>query len=109
MEYLESSKRGKEARLKEKAWREKRGLKVEERKKRKGVALQTSPATCRYPGVTGLFPGPPEKGGLELRPKTRILVLCQEEVIVSNPQLRLRLIDQIPACRTSVQENIRIG
>ena len=34
----------------------------------KGVALQTSPATYRYPGVMGLFPGPPEKGGLELSP-----------------------------------------
>ena len=33
--YLGLSKRGKEARLKEKAWREKRGLKVEARKKRK--------------------------------------------------------------------------
>ena len=34
----------------------------------KGVALQTSPDTCRYPGVMGLYPGPPEKGGLELSP-----------------------------------------
>ena len=34
----------------------------------KGVALQTSPATCRYPGVMGLYTGPPEKGGLELGP-----------------------------------------
>ena len=34
----------------------------------KGVALQMSPATYRYPGVMGLFPGPPEKGGLELGP-----------------------------------------
>ena len=33
-----------------------------------GVALQTSPATYRYPGITGHFPGPPEKGGLELGP-----------------------------------------
>ena len=32
----------------------------------KGVALQTSPATYRYPGIMGLCPGPPEKGGLEL-------------------------------------------
>ena len=24
--------------------------------------LQTSPATCRHPGITGLFPGLPEKG-----------------------------------------------
>ena len=36
--------------------------------KRGGLTLQTSPATCRHPGVTGLFPGLPEKGGLELRP-----------------------------------------
>ena len=34
----------------------------------KGVDLQTSPATYRYPGIMGLFPGPPEKGGLELGP-----------------------------------------
>ena len=34
----------------------------------KGVALQMSPATYRYPGIMGLFPGPPEKGGLELGP-----------------------------------------
>ena len=34
----------------------------------KGVALQMSPATCRYPGFMGLYPGPPEKGELELGP-----------------------------------------
>ena len=34
----------------------------------KGVALQTSPATYRYPGIMGLFPGPPKKGRLELGP-----------------------------------------
>ena len=34
----------------------------------KGVALQMSPATYRYPGIMGLFPGLPEKGGLELGP-----------------------------------------
>ena len=50
------------------------------------MALQTSPATCRYPGIMGLCPGPPEKGGLELGPnrnqnRTRIRVLCQEEMI----------------------------
>ena len=61
------SKGGKEARLKEEGgggWRV--GA--------KGVTLQTSPATYRYPGVMGLYPGPPEKGGLELGPtrnKTR--------------------------------------
>ena len=49
------SKGGKEARLKE----ERGG---------KGVALQTSPATCRYLGVMGLYPGPPEEGRLGLGP-----------------------------------------
>ena len=47
----------------------------------RGVALRTSPATCRHPGVTGLFPGLPENGGLELSP-TGIRVLCQEEVVI---------------------------
>ena len=49
-----------------------KGSQVERRRRQergaKGVALQTSPATCRHPGVTGLFPGLPEKGGLELGP-----------------------------------------
>ena len=45
-----------------------KGSQAERRKGRrrergtKGVALQMSPATCRYPGITGLYPGPPEKG-----------------------------------------------
>ena len=55
------SKGGKEARLKEEGGGGGRGG-------AKGVALQTSPATCRYPGVMGLYPGPPEKGRLELGP-----------------------------------------
>ena len=54
------SKGGKKARLKEEGRGGWKGA--------KGVALQTSPATFRYPGVTGLYPGPPEKGGLELGP-----------------------------------------
>ena len=55
------SKGGKEARLKEEGGRRwEKGV--------KGVDLQTSPATYRYPGIMGLFPGPPEKGGLELGP-----------------------------------------
>ena len=51
-----------------------KGSQVERRRGRrrewgaKGVALQTSPATCRYPGVMRFYPGPPEKGGLELSP-----------------------------------------
>ena len=42
-----------------------------ERRQEKGakrVALQTSPVTCRYLGITGLYPGPPEKRGLKLSP-----------------------------------------
>ena len=60
-EALKDFKGGKEARLKEEEGGRGRGG-------AKGVALQTSPATYRYPGVMGLFPGPPEKGGLELGP-----------------------------------------
>ena len=51
-----------------------KGSQVERRRGRrrergaKEVALQTSPATYRYPGIMGLYPGPPEKGGLELGP-----------------------------------------
>ena len=51
-----------------------KGSQVERRRGRrrereaKRVALQTSSATYRYPGVMGLYPGPPEKGGLELGP-----------------------------------------
>ena len=58
---IKDFKGGKEARLKEEGGGGGRGG-------AKGVALQTSPATCRYPGIMGLFPGPPEKGGLELGP-----------------------------------------
>ena len=54
------SKGGKEVRLKEEGEEAGGGAKE--------VALQMSPATYRYPGVMGLFPGPPEKGGLELGP-----------------------------------------
>ena len=58
---IKDFKGGKEARLKEVGGGGGRGGV-------KRVALQTSPATYRYPGVMGLFPGPPEKGGLELSP-----------------------------------------
>ena len=60
-EALKDFKGGKEARLKEEEGGRGRGG-------AKGVALQTSPATYRYPGVMGLFPWLPEKGGLELSP-----------------------------------------
>ena len=56
---LKVSKGGKEARLKE-------GEKAGEGEK--GVVLRTSLAACRYPRVMGLYPGPPEKGRLELGP-----------------------------------------
>ena len=48
------------------------------------MASRTSPAPCRHPDGTGLFPGLPEKGGLELGP-AGIRVLCQEEVISLQP------------------------
>ena len=54
------SKGGKEARLKEEGGEAGEGA--------KGVALQTSPATNRHPGVMGRFPRLPEKGGLEFGP-----------------------------------------
>ena len=57
---IKDFKGGKEARLKEEGG----GGKGEA----KGVALQTSPATYRCSGIMGLFPGPPEKEGLELGP-----------------------------------------
>ena len=63
----------------------------------KGVALQTSLATYRHPGVMGRFPGPPEKGGLELgptrnqtRPEPEFEFSAKRRCSVSNPQLRLR-------------------
>ena len=57
---IKDFKGGKEARLKEGGGGGRVGA--------KRVALQTSPATYRYPGIMGLFPVPPEKGGLELGP-----------------------------------------
>ena len=54
----------------------------------KRVALQMSLATCRHPGVMGLFPGllGREDGNSALSEtrywtRTRILVLCPQEVI----------------------------
>ena len=52
--------------------------------------------------LTGLFPGSPEKGGLELGP-TRNQNQSSSSLprgSVSNPQLRLRPFDQTPASRT---------
>ena len=80
------------------------GGQVERRGGRKQETSQTSvrsPATCRHPGITGLYSGPPGKGEPELGPtrnqtrpeqnqnsnhkpdqnRTRIQVLCQAEVI----------------------------
>ena len=83
----------------------------------KGVALQRSPATYRYPGIVGLFPGPPEKGGLELGPTTNqtssepeFEFSAKRRLSVSNPQHRLRAFDQIPASRTGgLEKQGRIG
>ena len=58
---IKDFKGGKEARLKEERGGGRRGA-------AKGVALQMFPATYRCPGIIGLFPGPPEKEGLELGP-----------------------------------------
>ena len=58
--------------MREKEWEETKDLRVGERKRKKKkikrVALQTFLATCRHPGIMALYPGPPEKGGLELSP-----------------------------------------
>ena len=83
----------------------------------KGVALQTSSATCRYPGVMGLYPGPPEKGGRELgpnrnqtRPEPEFEFSTKRRWSVSNPQLRLRPFNQIPVSRTGgLEKRGRIG
>ena len=87
---IKGFKGGKEARLKEEGGGSRRGGE-------KGVALQMSPATYRCPGVMGLFPGPPEKGGLELsptrnqtRPEPEFEFSAKRRWSVSNPQLRLR-------------------
>ena len=100
-----------------------KGSQVERRRGRgqerraKGVGLLTSPATCRYPGIMRLYPGPPEKGGLELGP-TRNQTRTEPEFSfsaksrwpVSNPQLRLRPFDQIPASGTrGLEKRGRIG
>ena len=76
-----------------------------------------SPATCRYPGVMGLYPGPPEKGGLELsptrnqtRPEPEFELSAERRWSVSNLQLRLRPFGQIPASRTGgLEKRGRIG
>ena len=47
-----------------------------------------SDISCRYPGIKGFYPEPPREGKTGIRPyqkpeqhRTRIQVLCQEEVI----------------------------
>ena len=62
----------------------------------KEVDLQMSPATYRYPGLMGIYPGPPEKERLELGPTTNQIrpepgfKFSAKRRSVSNPQLRLR-------------------
>ena len=67
----------------------------------KEVALQMSPATCRYPGIMGLHPRLP--GRIRTQPyqkshqnRTKIQVLCQEEVIslFRGPLSRFQSLDQ---------------
>ena len=65
----------------------------------------------------GLYPGPPEKGGLELsptrnqtRPEPEFEFSAKRRRSVSNPQLSLRPFDQIPASRTGgLEKRGRIG
>ena len=65
----------------------------------------------------GLCPGPPEKGGLELgptrnqtRPELEFKFSAKRRWSASNPQLRLRPFDQIPASRTGrLEKRGRIG
>ena len=78
------------------------------------MALQTSPATYRYPGLTGLFPGLPEEGGLELGPTRN-----QNQNLSSLPRGGDQSpilssgggpFDQIPASRTGgLEKQGRIG
>ena len=83
----------------------------------KGVVLRTSLAACRYPRVMGLYPGPPEKWRLELgptrnqtRPEPKFKFSAKRRWSVSNPQLRLRPVNQIPASRTrGLEKRGRIG
>ena len=64
-----------------------------------------------------LYPGPPEKGGLELgptrnqtRPEPEFEFSAKRRWSVSNPQLSLRAFDQIPASRTrGLEKRGRIG
>ena len=81
---IKDFKRGKEARLKEEGGRGGGWV--------KGVALQTSPATYRYPGIMGLFPGHPEKGGLELGP-TRNQTRPEPEYNLSSAKKAIRAVN----------------
>ena len=55
-------------------FKERKGSQVERRRGRrrergaKGVALQMSPATCRYPGIMKFYPGASREGRTGTRP-----------------------------------------
>ena len=62
-----------------------------------GYPLDPAEARPQHPGTMELFPGPPEKGGLELsptrsqtRPEPEFEFSAKRRWSVSNPQLRLR-------------------
>ena len=79
MEILWVFKKSKRGQVERGVGKDKRSKSGGEKEKKKGGGW--SPATCKYPDITRLFPGPPEKGGLELGPtRTKIRVLCQEKV-----------------------------
>ena len=78
------------------------------------MALQTSPATYRHPGFTGLFPGLPEKGGQDLGP-TRNQNQNSSSLPRGGDQSPILSsgwgpFDQIPASRTGgLEKQGRIG
>ena len=71
----------------------------------------------QIPSVMGLYPGPLEKGGLELcptrnqtRPEPEFKFFAKRRRSVSNGHLGLRPFDQIPASRTGgLEKRGRIG
>ena len=104
--YFGSSKRGKEARLKEKEWGEKRGLRVGW--ERKGGHTDVS-CHLQIPRRYETFPWPPEEDWNLAQPEPKFKFFAKRRWSVSNPQLRVRTFDQIPVSRTGGQEKNRLG
>ena len=83
----------------------------------KRVGLTDVSCHLQIPSIMGLYPGPPEKGGLDLgptrnqtRPEPEFEFSAKRRWSVSNPQLRPRPFDQIPASRTGgLEKRERVG